>query len=57
MKIEVNTDIMMIEIWDKTELISRLNFDMCDEDMLEDNAKEIGDLLRYLNKDFKQETK
>lgn len=54
MRIDVNQDLMMIEVYDKSELISRLQFDMCDEEMLKDNAKEIKDLIDYftIQKDF-----
>ncbi len=48
MKISINTDLMRIEVYDKEQLISQLDLDMCDEEMLIDNAKEIKDLIDYL---------
>lgn len=49
MKIEIDENLMTIEIYSGHELISRLKFDMCDEDDLRDNAKELSDLLASLN--------
>lgn len=48
MRIEVDKDTLRIEIYNEEKLISRLNFDMCDDEMLECNAIELADLLTEL---------
>lgn len=57
MEIKVDTYMMQINIWDKGELISRLDFGLCDDEMLKDNAKEIEDLLIHLNKKYSKTIK
>lgn len=48
MKIIVNEDLMLIEIYDGEALISQLNFDICDNTDLKSNVEEIEDLINYM---------
>lgn len=49
MKIEVDTNLMQIDIYDGVICISRLDFDMCDKETLINNSNELLDLFSALN--------
>lgn len=51
MRIEVDTELLQIEIFNEDGLVCKLDFDMCDEEMLIRNGNELVDLLNSLHVD------